>query len=34
MDQVEFEQLYSATLDVIVKYFVPEIDDSELLNFM
>lgn len=34
MDQVEFEQLYSATLDVVVKYFVPEIDNNDLINFM
>ena len=34
MDQVEFEKLYSAVLDVVIKWFVPEIDADELLNFM
>ena len=34
MDQVEFEKLYSAVLDVVLKWFVRDIDENELLNFM
>ena len=34
MDQVDFEKLYSAVLDVVLKWFVTDIDEDELLNFM
>lgn len=34
MDEQEFEKVYSAVLDVVIKWFVPEIDEDELLNFM
>jgi hypothetical protein len=34
MDNEEFARLYSAVLDVVLKWFIDEIDENELLNFM
>lgn len=34
MDQFEFEKVYSDILDVALKYFVSEVDERELLEFM
>ena len=34
MDQVEFEKLYSTILDVILKWFIHEINEDDLLSFM
>ena len=34
MDQHEFEKLYSAVLDVVLKWFVSWVDHDELINFL